>query len=107
MPVVDDPVGAQGADHVDVGGTGHAIDGGAEGRGQLHGEGADPAGGAHDQDALAGLDPANEPLAIPNTSSPTAKRVTSDPTSTTRPATSSPGTGCFGLVRPNPASRTR
>ncbi len=51
-------------------------------------------------DSLAEAYSAKVPLPMPNTSSPTAKRVTSAPTSTTRPATSMPSTGCFGRVSP-------
>ena len=50
---------------------------------------------------------ANEPRDIPYTSSPTANRVTSEPTATTVPATSMPGTGFFGRRNPNPMMRRR
>ena len=49
---------------------------------------------------------AKEPGAIPNTSSPTANLVTAEPTASTMPATSRPGTGFFGRRRPN-ARRAR
>ena len=51
-------------------------------------------------DSFAAANSAKVPWPMPNTSSPTAKRVTSRPTWTTRPATSMPGTGFFGLVSP-------
>ena len=38
---------------------------------------------------------------MPNTSSPTANLVTAEPTATTVPATSRPGTGFFGPRSPN------
>ena len=44
---------------------------------------------------------------MPNTSSPTANLVTAEPTATTVPATSSPGTSFFGLRNPNPMMRIR
>ena len=44
---------------------------------------------------------------MPNTSSPTANLVTAEPTATTVPATSSPGTGFFGLRNPKPMTRIR
>ena len=50
---------------------------------------------------------ANEPLAMPNTSSPARNLVTSAPVATTVPATSSPGTGFFGPRSPKPSSRIR
>ncbi len=43
---------------------------------------------------------AKEPGAIPNTSSPTANRVTAEPVSTTVPATSRPSTGFRGPRSP-------
>ena len=50
---------------------------------------------------------ANAPRDIPYTSSPTANRVTAEPTAATVPATSMPGTGFFGLRNPNPRTRRR
>ncbi|WCI07780.1 hypothetical protein PJ267_13770 [Arthrobacter sp. OVS8] len=47
------------------------------------------------------------PRDIPYTSSPTANRVTAEPTAATVPATSMPGTGFFGLRNPNPRTRRR
>ena len=44
---------------------------------------------------------------MPNTSSPTANLVTAEPTATTVPATSSPGTRFFGRRNPNPMIRIR
>ena len=58
-------------------------------------------------DSLAAANSAKAPVPMPNTSSPTANRVTSRPHSTTRPATSRPGTAFLGLVRPYPMSRIR
>ena len=43
---------------------------------------------------------ASEPGAVPNTSSPILKRVTLEPTATTRPATSTPRAGFFGSSKP-------
>ena len=48
---------------------------------------------------------ANEPRDIPNTSSPTANLVTAEPTATTVPATSMPGTGFFGRAEPEADDR--
>ena len=50
---------------------------------------------------------AKEPRLIPNTSSPTANLVTAEPTATTVPATSTPGTRFFGPRNPNPMTRIR
>jgi hypothetical protein len=50
---------------------------------------------------------ANDPRALPYTSSPTAKRVTAEPIATTVPATSMPGTGFFGRRNPKPMMRRR
>ena len=50
---------------------------------------------------------AKDPREIPNTSSPVANLVTADPTASTVPATSSPGTRFFGLRNPNPRMRIR
>jgi len=50
---------------------------------------------------------ANDPRALPYTSSPTANRVTAEPMETTVPATSMPGTGFFGRRNPNPMTRRR
>jgi hypothetical protein len=55
--VVDDVVGADGADHVQVPRAAHAGHLGAEPPGELDREGADPSGCADDQDLLAGPDP--------------------------------------------------
>ena len=57
--VVDDVVGAERADQAEVAGAGHAGDVGTERLGQLHGVAADATGGADDEHALAGLDPAD------------------------------------------------
>jgi hypothetical protein len=53
--VVDDVVGAEGADQLDVAGAAHAGHVGAEGLGDLHGEGANTSRRAVDQHGLAGL----------------------------------------------------
>ena len=50
---------------------------------------------------------AKEPRLIPNTSSPTPNLVTAEPTATTVPATSMPGTRFFGPRNPNPMIRIR
>ena len=63
-----------------------------------------PAGLWASLSSRAAVNSANEPLPTPNTSSPSAKRVTPGPTATTTPATSNPGTGFFGARRPK-ASR--
>ena len=57
--VVDDVVGAEGPDQVELAGAGHAGDLGSEGLGQLHGIAPDATGGADDQHALAGLEVAD------------------------------------------------
>jgi hypothetical protein len=44
---------------------------------------------------------AQDPLQLPNTSSPGWNRVTFAPTASTCPATSQPRTGALGLRRPN------
>ena len=54
--VVDDVVGAERADQVDLGGAAHAGDLGAERLGDLHGERADASRRADDQHLLPGLD---------------------------------------------------
>ena len=46
---------------------------------------------------------ANDPGAIPYTSSPTANPVTDEPTLATVPATSRPDTGFFGRRSPKPS----
>ena len=55
--VIDDLIGADRADKIDLCGAGHAGDLGAEGLGQLHGVGADAARGTDDQDLPPGCDP--------------------------------------------------
>jgi hypothetical protein len=50
---------------------------------------------------------ANEPRPMPNTSSPTWNLVTPTPVEVTMPATSSPGTRCFGPRNPKPRIRIR
>src|ERR1035437_9866334 len=56
MGVVDDMVGTDGADHVDVPRAANGCHFGAEGLGDLHGERPDASGRAVDQDLLTGLD---------------------------------------------------
>ena len=56
LRVIDDAIGAEGADQVDISGAADAGDFRAEGFGDLHGEGADAAGGAIDEDLLARLE---------------------------------------------------
>src|SRR6266508_3824878 len=63
-----------------------------------------PAGLWTSLSSLAAAYSAKEPRAMPNTSSPGRNLVTPDPTSTTVPATSSPGTRCFARLRPKPGS---
>jgi hypothetical protein len=55
LAVVDDVVGAEGADQVGLGGAADPGDLGPEGLGELDGVAADAAGGADDQDFLPGL----------------------------------------------------
>ena len=143
--VVDDVVGAERADQVELGRAGDAGDLCTGGLCDLYGVAADPTRCADDEDLLPGLDPADvdhgplcgdrghrhhggllegevrracgpacrrgrrrtrrrSPWLIPNTSSPTENPVTAEPTATTVPATSSPGTGFFGPRKPR-ASR--
>ncbi|BAS07042.1 hypothetical protein AHiyo4_04640 [Arthrobacter sp. Hiyo4] len=57
--------------------------------------------------SLAQTNSAKDPSHVPNTSSPSWKRVTPAPTASTTPATSRPRTGILGFFSPKPKRRSR
>jgi len=88
LGVVDDGIGADGPDEVDVPGAAHAGHLGTERFGDLDGEGADAAGRTVDQDLLSRLHPSPVPESLVMTSAMTSSppRCSLTRTSTRRPS---------------------